>query len=189
VAIFANARNVAWFVWKHPANEAHRFRAVLRAARFQARGRLLRRRTLARLGERSRVWADLHRTGASKVVYANPPDHPEMLVWRLQPGRALSGQRIGLIQLEWNRTSLEAAGKDRCLSPTSLPRTGTGSTGHGVTARWHPFPILVSVPTYSRWRPGRWVTALSGSVRLHIGPEELKGQNDELALRGVQPQS
>jgi FkbM family methyltransferase len=30
---------------------------------------------------------DLHRTGASKVVYANPPD-PEMLVWRqvLRPG-------------------------------------------------------------------------------------------------------
>lgn len=34
------------------------------------------------------IWADLHRTGASRVVYANPPDHHEMLTWRrvLQPG-------------------------------------------------------------------------------------------------------
>jgi FkbM family methyltransferase len=34
------------------------------------------------LGERSRLWVDLHRTAASKVLYANPPDLPEMLVWR-----------------------------------------------------------------------------------------------------------
>jgi FkbM family methyltransferase len=43
---------------------------------------LLRRRAIARLGERSRLWVDLHRTAASKVLYANPPDLPEMLVWR-----------------------------------------------------------------------------------------------------------
>jgi hypothetical protein len=36
----------------------------------------------ARLGERSRLWVDLHRTTASMVMYANPPDLPEMLVWR-----------------------------------------------------------------------------------------------------------
>jgi FkbM family methyltransferase len=76
------------FIWGHPANEGARARALVRAVRFQASGRLLGRRTLARLGERSIVWADLHRTGASKVVYANPPDHPEMLVWQqvLRPG-------------------------------------------------------------------------------------------------------
>jgi FkbM family methyltransferase len=56
--------------------------ALFRAACFQARGRIAGKRTLARLGERSSVWAELHRMGASKVVYANPPDHPEMLVWR-----------------------------------------------------------------------------------------------------------
>lgn len=76
------------FVWDHPANEGARARALVRAVRFQTSGRLLGQRTLARLGERSIVWADLHRTGASKIVYANPPDHPEMLVWQqvLQPG-------------------------------------------------------------------------------------------------------
>ena len=76
------------FVWTHPANEGARIRAIFRAARFQARGRILRKRTLARLGERSSIWAQLHRVGTSMVVYANPPDHAEMLVWRrlLRPG-------------------------------------------------------------------------------------------------------
>jgi FkbM family methyltransferase len=76
------------FVWNHPANEGARARALARAVRFQASSRLLGRRSLARLGERSSVWVDLHRKGASKIVYANPPDHPEMLVWQqvLQPG-------------------------------------------------------------------------------------------------------
>jgi FkbM family methyltransferase len=81
-------KSIATFIWTHPANEGERARALLRAASFQARARLLHRRTLARLGDRSKVWADLHRTAASKVVYANPPDHPEMLTWRqvLRPG-------------------------------------------------------------------------------------------------------
>lgn len=75
-------KRIVTFIWTHPANEGQRVRALMRAASFQIRARLLHRRTLARLGERSRVWADLHRTAASKVVYANPPDHPEMLAWR-----------------------------------------------------------------------------------------------------------
>jgi FkbM family methyltransferase len=84
----SDSLNVLRFIWEHPANEGARVRALIRAVRFQASGRLLGRRTLARLGERSEVWADLHRTGASKIVYANPPDHPEMLVWQqvLRPG-------------------------------------------------------------------------------------------------------
>ena len=63
-------------------------RAVIRAIQFQLSGRLLHRRTAARLGEHSSLWVDLHRTGASKVVYGNPPDYPEMLVWQqaLQSG-------------------------------------------------------------------------------------------------------
>jgi FkbM family methyltransferase len=87
-ATAADAKKVVKFVWEHPSNEGERARAVLRAAGFQVRGRLLHRRTLARLGEKSMIWADLHRTGASRVVYANPPDHHEMLTWRnsLRPG-------------------------------------------------------------------------------------------------------
>jgi len=80
--------SVLGFVWKHPANQGRRIRAVARAIKFQLSSRLLHRRTVAPLGERSSLWVDLHRAGASKVVYGNPPDYPEMLVWRqaLRPG-------------------------------------------------------------------------------------------------------
>jgi FkbM family methyltransferase len=71
VAIMTDVRLVTKFVWTHPANHGQRTRALARAVRFQAR-----------LGDRSVLWAGLHRAGASKVVYANPPDHPEMIVWR-----------------------------------------------------------------------------------------------------------
>jgi FkbM family methyltransferase len=54
----------------------------MRLAGYQFRARLLRRRAIAKLGEHSRIWVDLHRTSASKVMYANPPDLPEMQVWR-----------------------------------------------------------------------------------------------------------
>jgi FkbM family methyltransferase len=82
VAPFVIGTGVLRFVWSHPANSRQRVRAVLRAIRYQAQVRLLRRRAMARLGERSRLWVDPHRTAASKVIYANPPDLPEMLVWR-----------------------------------------------------------------------------------------------------------
>lgn len=84
----AQAKTVVKFIWNHPANEGERVRALLRLANFQARGRLFRKRTLVRLGDRSMMWAVLHRWESSKVAYANPPDHPEMLVWRhaLEPG-------------------------------------------------------------------------------------------------------
>lgn len=81
-AAATDAKSVVAFVWKHPSNADKRTRALLRAARFQLRGRILGRRTLAQLGDRSTIWAELHRTGSSRIVYANPPDHPEMLVWR-----------------------------------------------------------------------------------------------------------
>jgi FkbM family methyltransferase len=87
-AVLADARDVVNFIWTHPANKGRRMRVLLRAAGFQARARVLGKRTCAQLGRKSAIWADLHRTSASKVVYANPPDHPEMIVWRnsLAPG-------------------------------------------------------------------------------------------------------
>jgi FkbM family methyltransferase len=81
-AQFTVAAGVIKHVWRHPANSGHRTRALVRAVRYQAVSRLLRRRAVARLGERSRLWVDLHRTAAAMVLYANPPDMPEMLAWR-----------------------------------------------------------------------------------------------------------
>jgi FkbM family methyltransferase len=78
----ATAKAVIRYVWEHPSNAGHRPRALLRLARYHFQARMLRRRAIARLGERSRLWVDLHRTAASKVMYANPPDLPEMQVWR-----------------------------------------------------------------------------------------------------------
>ena len=78
----ASAAGVVGYVWRHPANAGQRPRAVLRAIGYQARGRLLHRRAVARLGERSRLLVDLHRTSAAMALYANPPDMPEMLAWR-----------------------------------------------------------------------------------------------------------
>ena len=73
---------VVRYVWAHPSNSGQRLRAVLRAARYQVQARFLGRRVVARLGERSLLWVDRHRTAASMVLYANPPDRPEMLLWR-----------------------------------------------------------------------------------------------------------
>jgi FkbM family methyltransferase len=81
-AQLALGASVVRYVWTHPSNSGQRLRALLRAARYQAQARLLGRRALARLGERSRLWVDPHRTAASMVLYANPPDLAEMLVWR-----------------------------------------------------------------------------------------------------------
>ena len=70
------------YIWAHPSNDGQRLRAVRRAARYQLGTRLLGGRAVARLGERSRLWVDPHRTAAAMVLYANPPDRPEMLAWR-----------------------------------------------------------------------------------------------------------
>jgi FkbM family methyltransferase len=45
-------------------------------------------KTLTPVGQRGRMWAELHCAAASKVLYANPPDWNEMQAWRrlLGPG-------------------------------------------------------------------------------------------------------
>lgn len=80
------ARQVLDWTWHHPANKHRRFRAVARAAAFQARARLLHRPTYGHIGT-MRICAHLHDTSAAMAIYATPPHIPEMLVWqqRLEP--------------------------------------------------------------------------------------------------------
>jgi len=78
----ATGAGVVRYIWEHPSNDGRRLRALKRAASYQVSSRLLGRRVVAQLGERSRLWVDPHRTAASMVLYANPPDRPEMLTWR-----------------------------------------------------------------------------------------------------------
>jgi FkbM family methyltransferase len=137
-AIVRDARSVLKFVWSNPANEGKRAYALLRAVRFQARGRLLRRRTLARLGDRSRVWADLHRMGASKVVYANPPDHPEMIVWRraLRPGDLFVdvGANIGSYSIWAGELGAEVIAFEPADDTFALLAENVALNGYAITA-------------------------------------------------------
>lgn len=83
-----DALRVVRFVWSHPANRSRRLRALVKAARFQARGRVLGKPTLVTIGERSRMWAELNRRESSTVAYANLPYWKPMQAWRalLRPG-------------------------------------------------------------------------------------------------------
>ncbi len=68
-AQFAIGAGVIRYVWAHPSNSGRRACAH---ARYQAQVRLLGRRAVARLGERSRLWVDPHRTAASMVLLRQP---------------------------------------------------------------------------------------------------------------------
>jgi len=81
-AIFTSSRDVFRFIWDHPANRNRRVRQLAKAVSFQLQARLLHRRAQAMVGETGKIWVDLHRSSASKALYANPPDWPEMLVWQ-----------------------------------------------------------------------------------------------------------
>ena len=87
-AVVSQATDVVRFIWDHPANRHRRGRQLARAVSFQVQARLLHRRVQAPVGAAGRIWVDLHRNSASKALYANPPDVPEMLVWQrfLRPG-------------------------------------------------------------------------------------------------------
>lgn len=138
VKCVSDSLGILKFVWGHPANKGARARAIVRAVRFQACGRVLGRRTLARLGERSTVWADLHRTGASKVVYANPPDHPEMLVWQqvLQPGELFVdvGANIGSYAIWAADIGAEVIALEPAEDTFVLLRENIGLNGYPVKA-------------------------------------------------------
>lgn len=79
--------SLASWIWSHPANRGHRLRALSRATAFQLRGRIFGRPSLTAIGNLT-MEVPLHAWGISKVLYANPPDWPEMLAWKahLQAG-------------------------------------------------------------------------------------------------------
>jgi FkbM family methyltransferase len=129
---------VVRYVWGHPANSGRRVRAVLHAARYQAQARLLRRRAMARLGERSRLWVDLHRTAASMVLYANPPDLPEMLVWRraLRDGGLFVdvGANVGTYTIWAAELGAEVIALEPAADTFGLLKENIALNGYRVTA-------------------------------------------------------
>jgi len=137
-AQLAVARGIVRYVWRHPANAGHRPRALLRVARYQAQSRFLRRRAVARLGERSRMWVDLHRSGASMVLYANPPDLPEMLVWRheLRDGGLYVdvGANVGTYSLWAAERGAEVIALEPAPDTFALLRENIALNGYPVTS-------------------------------------------------------
>ncbi|HUN36328.1 MAG TPA: FkbM family methyltransferase [Trebonia sp.] len=135
---FTVGARVVRYVWGHPANRGHQTRALLRAARYQAQARFLRRRAVARLGERSRLWVDPHRTAAAMVMYANPPDLPEMLVWR----RALAsgglfidvGANVGTYSIWAAELGAEVIAIEPAADTFSLLEENIALNGYSVSA-------------------------------------------------------
>ena len=76
------ARGVLAHIWRDPANQGRRVRAVARALGFQVKGRLFHRPSVARVGANGKILCHLHSAGASSMLYANPPDFWETLFWR-----------------------------------------------------------------------------------------------------------
>lgn len=91
------------FIWHHPANRGRRLRKIGEAVTYQMKGRLLGKPSIARIGDRSRLWVHLHTASASKALYAAIPDWSEMQVWRerLKPGDLFVdiGANIGIYSL------------------------------------------------------------------------------------------
>jgi FkbM family methyltransferase len=132
------SKNVVRFTWAHPANRGRRLRAVYRAVRFQVRGRLLNKPTLAPLGNRSHVWALPHRVGASMVLYANPPNYPEMLAWRrvLRPGDIFVdvGSNIGAYAIWAAEQGADVIALEPALDTFELLRRNIALNGYRVEA-------------------------------------------------------
>jgi FkbM family methyltransferase len=135
----ATASGLVRYVWQHPANAGQRPRALLRLAGYQARARLLHRRGIARLGERSRLWVDLHRTGASLVLYANPPDVPEMRVWRRVLGAGSLfidvGANVGTYTIWAAELGAEVIALEPAADTFALLQENIALNGYQVAAR------------------------------------------------------
>ena len=127
------------YVWSHPANETARVKALARAVTYQVKGRAGSRPTLARVGLGMRIEAPIHATGASKAVYANPPDWSEMLAWRriLRPGDLFVdvGSNVGLYAV-W-AADCGATPVAVEPDPVNAERTRRNLALNGVTVELH----------------------------------------------------
>jgi FkbM family methyltransferase len=130
--------SVLRYAWTHPANAGRRPAAVLRLLRYHARARLLGRRSIARLGDSSRLWVDLHRTAAAMVLYANPPDVPEMTAWRrvLRPGQVFVdvGANVGTYTLWAAELGAEVISLEPAADAFALLRENLALNGYAARA-------------------------------------------------------
>ena len=98
-------RKSAWighWVWQHPANRERRTKAMATWFSFQVNGALRKKRRIVTIGERTKIWAELHQVSAV-AAYANPPEWCEMRTWHahLRPHDLFVdvGANVGLYSL------------------------------------------------------------------------------------------
>jgi FkbM family methyltransferase len=84
------------------------------------------------------MWVDLHRTAASMVLYANPPDLPEMLAWRrvLRAGDLFVdvGANVGTYTIWAAELGAEVIALEPAADTFSLLRENIALNGYPVTA-------------------------------------------------------
>lgn len=93
---------IARWVWQHPANRGRRTKAMATWLSFQMNGALRGRRRIVTIGERTKIWAELHQVSGI-AAYANPPEWCEMRTWQahLRPNDLFIdiGANVGLYSL------------------------------------------------------------------------------------------
>jgi FkbM family methyltransferase len=84
---YSQARNVVQHVWKHPYNRGHRLKRLAYATGFQLWTRATGKPLKVKVADHSRMWAQLHFSASSEVVYGNPPC-ADVVCWAryLKPG-------------------------------------------------------------------------------------------------------
>src|SRR5687767_6092548 len=94
--------SIGRWVWKHPANRERRTKAMGTWLSFQINGAVRGRRRTVTIGERTKIWAELHQVSAF-AAYANPPEWCEMRTWQahLRPNDLFIdvGANVGLYSL------------------------------------------------------------------------------------------
>jgi FkbM family methyltransferase len=83
--VYRQTKHVLSKIWNHPSNRGKRLRRVLYAVAFQIWGRVTKRPMKVAVGSRSQMFAYLHMSASSEVVYANPPS-TELTVWQRNLG-------------------------------------------------------------------------------------------------------
>jgi FkbM family methyltransferase len=90
-------------IWHNPGNKGHRFVKLLRAIVWQASKRVLKRRKRLVLANGSRIWAYPDCTISSSLIYADWPEHDELMFIRscLRQGDSIIdvGANVGHIML------------------------------------------------------------------------------------------
>lgn len=126
-------------VWTHPSNRDQRVQALGRAVGYQLRARVLRQDVVGAIGEHGRILVRLHDSGSSQVIYANPPDHAEMIFWKsiIRRGDLMFdvGANVGVYALWFADLGAEVVGFEPDCTAAARLRENAQLSGLSVDVR------------------------------------------------------